>query len=141
MASKFDRIIKENIARRRKLLKITQNEMSVRLGMDRNAYRNIETGKTAIVHERLDAIAEILGVDAESLILGYSPLDLESDPRLEEFKRDYSIKTKEEADSYSKEIIRLKAALIEKDRIISLMQDSLNDKTAIINYLKSRKNT
>ncbi|MBQ9185430.1 MAG: helix-turn-helix transcriptional regulator [Bacteroidales bacterium] len=113
--------------------------MAARLGMDRNAYRNIEVGKTAIVHEKLDAIADILGVSAESLLLGFNPLDLDSDPRLEDFKKEYSLRSEEAQEGSKKEITRLKAEIYDLKEKVSLLQQSLEDKAEIIKFLKNKK--
>ena len=140
MASKFDPIIKENIAEIRRLKKISQGEMAVRLKIDRNTYRNIEAGKTFMVNEKLDEIAVILDVSPEELILGYNPLDLNSDPRLEEFKRTYGDKKEREAMDYLIEKAKLLAVIEDLKEKNQLLQTSVDDKSEIIKYLKSRKN-
>lgn len=113
--------------------------MAARLGMDRNAYRNIEVGKTAIVHDKLDAIADILMVPAERFLLGYDPLDMDSDPRLATFKKEYGLRSQQEQEYSRKEIVRLKAEIIELRDKIDLLQGALEDKTEIIKFLKNKK--
>lgn len=113
--------------------------MATRLGMDRNAYRNIEVGRTAIIHDKLDAIAEILMVPLERLMLGYNPLDIDSDPRLADFKKEYSLRHQEAQEDSKKEIARLQAENFVLKEKISLLQNSLEDKTEIIKFLKSKK--
>ena len=96
MASKLDPEIKRNILRRRKELKISQAEMAQQLNIDRNTYRYIETGGTTIVSGYLDKIADILGTTAEELLIGFDPYNIDSDPRLEEFKVEFGKKHQED---------------------------------------------
>lgn len=139
MASKLDPQIKNNIARLRAGLKISQIDMAGRIGMDRNAYRNIEVGKTALVHEKLDSIAINLGVSPESLILGYNPLDVDSDPRLEDFKKDYTLRSREEHETSVREINRLIAENAELKDKVHFLKQALDDKNQIIKFLKNQK--
>ena len=139
MASKLDPQIKSNIARLRAGLKISQSDVAARIGMDRNAYRNIEVGRTALVHEKVDAIAALFGVSPEGLILGYDPLDVDSDPRLEDFKKDYTLRSRAEHEGSLKEINRLIAENAELKEKVSLLKQTVEDKNQIIKFLKSQK--
>lgn len=138
MASKFDQQIKENISHRRKSLRITQAEMAEKLGVDRNTYRYIETGKTILVSERVDQIADILGVEPEELILGFELYNPESDPRLYEFKVDYGRKMADSERALLDEIASLHGQVVALEEKINILQDSLRDKTEIINFLKAK---
>ncbi len=139
MASKFDQQIKKNISRRRKSLRITQAEMAEKLGVDRNTYRYIEMGKTILVSERVDQIAEILGVEPEELILGFELYNPESDPRLYEFKEDFGRKMADSERARLSEIASLHGQIAALEEKIDILQDALKDKTEIISFLKANK--
>ena len=109
MGSRLDHIIKENLARLRKLTGMSQIDFAKAVGIEPNTYWNLEKGKTTIVNENLDLLADYYKVSVEKLILGYEPLDMDSDPRLEEFKKEYGQRKELEADHLLKENIRLKA--------------------------------
>ena len=138
MVSKFDPEIKRNILLRRKELKISQAEMAQRLNVDRNTYRYIESGKTALVSGYLDRIAEILDVPAEQLLIGFNPYNIDSDPRLEEFKVEFGRKHRDEEQHYLEEIARLKGIIDDQKEKIALLQDLTHSTDLIIEYLKSK---
>lgn len=64
--------VKRNIRESRKNSHLSQQEMADRLGMSRNAYRDIEQGRTKLINGNLEQIAQITGTSAEKLILGFS---------------------------------------------------------------------
>lgn len=139
MGSKLDHIIKENLARLRKLTGMSQIDFAKAVGIEPNTYWNLEKGKTTIVNENLDLLADYYKVSVEKLILGYEPLDMDSDPRLEEFKKEYGQRKELEADHLLKENIRLKAELEQQKDIIEILKTTIEDKTQIINFQKRLK--
>jgi GGDEF domain-containing protein len=56
-----DATIKGNILRKRTELRLSQKEMAARLDISLNAYRKIESGKTRIINEHVQAFAERTG--------------------------------------------------------------------------------
>ena len=139
MGSRLDHIIKENLARLRKLTGMSQIDFAKAVGIEPNTYWNLEKGKTTIVNENLDLLADYYKVSVEKLILGYEPLDMDSDPRLEEFKKEYGQRKELEADHLLKENIRLKAELEQQKDIIEILKTTIEDKTQIINFQKHLK--
>lgn len=139
MGSRLDHIIKENLARLRKLTGMSQIDFAKAVGIEPNTYWNLEKGKTTIVNENLDLLADYYKVSVEKLILGYEPLDMDSDPRLEEFKKEYGQRKELEADHLLKENIRLKAELEHQKDIIEILKTTIEDKTQIINFQKRLK--
>ena len=139
MGSRLDHIIKENLARLRKLTGMSQIDFAKAVGIEPNTYWNPEKGKTTIVNENLDLLADYYKVSVEKLILGYEPLDMDSDPRLEEFKKEYGQRKELEADHLLKENIRLKAELEQQKDIIEILKTTIEDKTQIINFQKRLK--
>ena len=139
MGSRLDHIIKENLARLRKLTGMSQIDFAKAVGIEPNTYWNLEKGKTTIFNENLDLLADYYKVSVEKLILGYEPLDMDSDPRLEEFKKEYGQRKELEADHLLKENIRLKAELEQQKDIIEILKTTIEDKTQIINFQKRLK--
>ena len=139
MGSRLDHIIKENLARLRKLTGMSQIDFAKAVGIEPNTYWNLAKGKTTIVNENLDLLADYYKVSVEKLILGYEPLDMDSDPRLEEFKKEYGQRKELEADHLLKENIRLKAELEQQKDIIEILKTTIEDKTQIINFQKRLK--
>lgn len=68
-----DKTIKKNIQYARESLSITQREMAKKLGVSRQSYIRIESGNTALLHRKLQLIADECGISVDKLILGYEP--------------------------------------------------------------------
>ena len=66
--------IKDNIRKRRKAYRLTQEEMAHKLDISLTAYRDLEKGNTNIVNSNVIRIAELLGTTTEELVLGYRPV-------------------------------------------------------------------
>lgn len=60
--------INEKIRILREMNRFTQEEMANKLGMSINGYSNIERGETGVHIEKLEKIADILGVKAVELM-------------------------------------------------------------------------
>ena len=133
--------VKENIIRRRKGLKLSQQDMADKIGMSRTAYRNIEKGGTKLLSENVARIAEALEMDAEELVLGYSYDSAQSKTlkdekpyrrMYEELDSRYRFELKKQAEEMSrlvseistlKEYIEVQKTLINtKDEIISMLR-------------------
>lgn len=56
----------QTIRKRRKELGISQKEMADKLGVGRQQYSNLETGRTELSMQRLQTIKEILGMQNAS---------------------------------------------------------------------------
>ena len=69
----MDKNICDNIRSAREEVGLTQEEMSEKINISRTAYRNIESGKTKMVSDRLTSIAEVTGKTTDELVLGYAP--------------------------------------------------------------------
>ena len=128
--------IKENIRKFRFQSKLTQSDMADKLGIERNTYRNIESGQTVLIHRRLEDIARILGVSLPDILLGYDP------------KETMSGIMREDEVAYGerqKEILGLKSeneSLKKKIFSLELMQEQLlgrvRDKDELIIFLKEK---
>lgn len=139
MASSLDPQIKANLIRFRNNCKLTQTDLADLVGISRNTYRSIEVGETGLVHKALDKIAKRLGVSVESLILGYNPLDINTDPRLAKFKKDISLQQKKEREMDHKEMDRLLAENYELKEKVAMLKQIIEAKDQLIEYLKNQK--
>ena len=139
MASILDQQIKTNITRLRTKLHLTQADVAERVGLSRQCYRNIEIGRTQLVHTSLDGIARALGSSPEGLILGFDPLDLDSDPRLESFKNTSILKNNVEREYSQREIDRLLAENFQLREKISYMKQAMDAKDQLIDFMKRDK--
>lgn len=134
--------VKENIIRCRKGQKLSQQDVAEKIGLSRTAYRNIEKGETKLLSDNIGKIAEVLGVGAEELVLGYSSM---SNPETskedksykwmyEELKNRRSFEMQKQADEISrlvnevstlKDYIQaLKNLISTKDEIIAMLKKS-----------------
>ena len=131
-----DSSIKHTIYFRRRMLGISQDEMASRLGIDRNTYGNLETGKTRIINRHMHAIAEQLGSSLEELLLGYQPVDPET--IMHEGDLTYDAKVQTLITGYETQL-EADAVRIEQQRkrIVELEAD-LQDKTDLITFQKEK---
>lgn len=133
-----EKTIKSNISQRRRALSISQTEMAERLGVDRNTYRNIESGQTRIINHLFGKIAEELKISQEELMLGYSPEETGTrkltgdvleryDGRVETLTQEYEQKLA----ATGEEILRLKKRESE-------LEEMLRDKNEILEFLRDK---
>lgn len=132
-----DSSIKHTIYFRRRMLGISQDEMASRLGIDRNTYGNLETGKTRIINRHMHAIAEQLGSSLEELLLGYQPVDPETimhegdltyDAKIQTLITGYETQLEADAlriEQQRKRIVELEAALQDKTDLITFQKEKL----------------
>lgn len=139
MASSLDPQIKNNLTRLRSEQNLSQLDLADKIGISRNTYRNIEVGKTCLVHKSLDKIARALGVSPEILILGYDPLDVDSDPRLEEVRRSLELRSNQERELSQKEMDRLMAENYDLKEKIAILKQAMDAKDQLIDYIKNGK--
>ena len=123
--------VKRNIVTVRKALKISQEEMAAKLGVSRLTYRNIESGNTKLINEKLDKIASIVNMSKEELLLGYNPSDnnnsILSEPDIPYNGNDQSFRLE-----YENEINRLKYALEAEQKLNESLQVVIKSKEEII---------
>jgi len=62
-----------NLESKRQEKGLTQNELAERIGIARNTYVNLVSGKTKVINEHLRPIADVLGIGLDELLLGYKP--------------------------------------------------------------------
>lgn len=123
-----NREIKSRIREKRKLLGYTQEQMARELKISVNSYRQIESGSTLLISQRVEEIASIFGIEPVELISG-SPLSKVDSGVLEEMENRYrEVIKRKEAD--------FKIARIEMEATIESLKLALESKESIIGVLK-----
>ena len=119
--------IKDNIRKRRKERKLTQEEMADRLDISLTAYRDLEKGHTNIVNANVNRIAELLETSTEELVLGYRPVQAPG-KLLEDMRSEYgnrmSVMERRIAD-LEKLVASLEETIRSKNEIITMLRNSL----------------
>ena len=118
--------IKDNIRKIRKTRRLTQEEMALRLGISITAYRDLEKGNTSILNSNVYKIADLLDTPAEEIVLGYRPSQIEG-ASLKEMQQEYSGK-----------IESLKRRILDLEKLVSSLEETIESKNEIISMLKKR---
>ena len=139
--------IKVNIVRKRTEEGISQDEMARRLRISRNTYRSIEKGTAKVISERLNEIASSLNTSAEELVLGYKPVERNSE--VEDIRMEFDDKNvvfhlknryeKEKASliaDYENRINVLTDHIASLESTISNMREIIDSKNEIISLMK-----
>ncbi len=63
-----------NIRKARLRSGLSQEELASKIGMSRQAYYNLESGCTKLIHAKLEHIAKECGTTLENILLGESDL-------------------------------------------------------------------
>lgn len=109
-------MIKKNISDVRNSLKLTQAEMAEKIGISRQAYINLENGKTSPINKQISKMAEECWITEEKILFGVSHAEMEaSHLREAEGLRD-----------------RLAALEQDNDRKINEMKDKLDVLTQLV---------
>lgn len=127
--------VKDNISKLRKLSGMSQSDMAEKIGLSRNAYRNIEKGDTKILSDTVEKIADALKTSPEELILGYKP-QMEDSLQLQEIQQRYSDNQSRLIDEYERKIEALKKENNSLRELINSLQETLNTKNEIIGLLR-----
>lgn len=133
-----EKTIKNNIFRRHRTLSISQTEIAERLGIDRNTYRNIESGGTRMFNCHLEDIARVLEVSLEELLLGPRTGAAENDSRLRESVTWYSSRLDTVTQEYEGKLAEAAGKILSLEKRISELEAILQDKCEIITFLRER---
>jgi transcriptional regulator with XRE-family HTH domain len=134
-----DNSIKGNISALREESDISQTEMAIRLGIDRNTYRKIERGETRILNGRVADIARELGVSTEKLVLGYDPAGPGPDSRLEDCREAFRQREQALVENYEHKIEELRREIRGLRELSDTLKEQIKDKNAIISFLRGQK--
>lgn len=114
---------------------MSQSAMAEKLGISRNAYRNIEAGETRLISEMLDRIAAIFGTTAEEILLGYTPFP-ESSQKVQDIQKEYSSREAGIVSRYEDEIRRLRQEIESLRNLTEAQQETIRTKNEIIGLLR-----
>ena len=114
---------------------MSQSDMAEKIGLSRNAYRNIEKGDTKILSDTVGKIADALETTPEELILGYKP-QIEDNRKLQEIQQQYSDRQSKIIEGYEYEINNLKKEICSLKDLIQSLQENLKTKNEIIGLLR-----
>lgn len=126
---------------------ITQLEMATKLGVSQNGYGKIERGQTFLTLPKIKEIAKALDVNYAELLSQVEGFEQEKtefetvklNEEIEQVEAKHLEKLKELLAQHSKEVDFLKGTIQQKDTIISLLEqriDDLNEKIRIIMFAK-----
>ena len=110
----------------RKTRRMTQEEMALRLGISITAYRDLEKGNTSILNSNVYKIADLLDTPAEEIVLGYRPSQMEG-TSLQEVQQEYSGK-----------IETLNRRILDLEKLVLYLEETIESKNEIISMLKKR---
>lgn len=122
--------IRERIILARKRAGFTQEQLSTKLGISANSYRDLEKGKTRILNDKLTTLSRVLNVSLEELLFGNIVLNDTQNQELiavidnlkheiEVLKGEYRLTVEE----LSGEIKQLKILLESKEKIIGILKE------------------
>lgn len=117
--------IKDNIRRRRKERKLTQEEMADMLDISLTAYRDLEKGNTNIVNSNVIRIAELLDTSTEELVLGYHPV--QAPGKLIEDMRS----------EYGNRINVMERRIADLEKLVESQEETIRSKNEIITMLRN----
>ena len=106
----------ENIAEVRNSMNLTQAEMAHKIGISRQAYINLEHGKTSVINKQITKMAKSCGITEEKILFGYSMNELSSSM----LRENESFKD------------QMNAIVTEKDEMIERLRDKLDDLTQLV---------
>ncbi|MBO4466309.1 MAG: helix-turn-helix transcriptional regulator [Bacteroidales bacterium] len=128
--------VKKNIAEVRNSMKLTQAEMAKKIGISRQAYINLESGKTSVINKQITKMAERCGLPEEKILFGYSVEELSSNMlhESEAHKEQLNTVIKEKDD----EIEALKEKLDILTQLIFAERQTVKTQIQLVDEMKTR---
>ncbi|MBO4922708.1 MAG: helix-turn-helix domain-containing protein [Bacteroidales bacterium] len=129
--------IKQNILKIRLEHNMSQTKMADALGIARNTYRKLEKGKTRVISDYIQVIADWAGITPEEVVLG--------DPSasgvamLREERERFNDRIRELTESYESQKASLRAEIDNLNRLVSEKEDNNRNLKSIIALLEKRK--
>ena len=108
--------VKKNIAEVRNSMQLTQAEMAHKIGISRQAYINLEHGKTSVINKQITKMAQRCGLPEEKILFGYSVEELSSNML-------------QESEAHKEQ---LNAVIRERDESIEMLKEKLDILTQLI---------
>jgi transcriptional regulator with XRE-family HTH domain len=115
----------------------SQEEIAEKLHMSLNAYGCIERGETCPNLNRLEQIAQILGVKLEELVSDKNILNFGMDSSRNNFNNWYNTSSSEQLIELQHELEKSRLLLEQKDKEIEYLKQQNADLREMVNLLKS----
>ena len=128
-----NRTIKENIYKLRRDKGLSQEEVANLMDISLTSYRKIEKGETALVSERINQLANVLGTSEQELLLGKSIKYNQLLQKIQQLQEVIKYILLQKID-----LTRLQVVLEQKDRQIALLEKAVSDKEEIIRLLHQK---
>ena len=121
--------IKDNIRKKRKASRLTQEEIASKLDISLTAYRDLEKGSTSIVNGHIIKIADLFNISTEELVLGYQPQP-EAGIIMEDVRHEYGNKIgnlEKRIQDLEKLVRSLEETVATKNEIITMLRKTLDE--------------
>ena len=123
--------IKKHICRKRNELKMTQSEVASKIGISLTAYRDLESGKTQMLNDKISRIADAFEISTEELVLGYCPSPAESD-RLRKLQEKHELELERLTCAQEEKTKLLEARISDLNLLIEKLEEIIRSKDEII---------
>ena len=129
--------IRQNIKTIRERRGFTQEQMADALHIARGTYSNLEKGKVRIISDNVRALAPLLGVTLEELLLGFEP-DRDASVHLREAAEDYDARYRAMQKEYEGKLADRSAEAADLRELIGSLKTTIRSQDEIIAMLKRR---
>lgn len=129
--------IKQNILKIRLEHNLSQAGMADALGIARNTYRKLEKGRTRVISDYINVIADWAGITPEEVVLGDS-----SDSgitMLREERERSNDRIRELTEGYEQQLERLRETIASRDALLREKDDNIRNLKSIIALLEKRE--
>lgn len=130
--------IKKNVLKLRLERNMSQREVAEALGISRNAYRGIEMGKTMLLSDKVNKVAEWAGVTPEEIVLGFVP-SKESSRMLREARERFNTRVNELVEEYEARLERLRQDNQYLNELLKEKDDNISTLKSMVSLLEKGK--
>lgn len=124
--------VNEKIRAFREMNDLTQEEMALKLALSTNGYANIERGETKLSFERLEQIANVLGVDVTELISYGETNHINFSHSTTHTNNSLNIIGRISDEIWELEISRLQLTISHKDELLEAKSKAMADKEELL---------
>lgn len=129
--------IKQNILRIRLEHNMSQTKMADALGIARNTYRKLEKGRTKVISDYIQTIADWAGITPEEVVLG-NPSD-SGIAMLKEERERFNDRIRELTEGYEERMERLRETIDSLNSLLREKEENNRNLKSIIALLQNRK--
>lgn len=129
--------IKQNILRIRLEHNMSQTKMADALGIARNTYRKLEKGRTKVISDYIQTIADWAGITPEEVVLG-DPSD-SGIAMLKEERERFNDRIRELTEGYEERMERLRETIDSLNNLLREKEENNRNLKSIIALLQNRK--